>query len=198
MAGKTFPAFPAHVQPAILRIWQEAHWLFMIKRVLVFAMDGFQLRGCSMPRNERKWKYTLMNGKINSTWQASKLALCDFVWYTKIFNGKDLAFGNIMFAFCQDNSAYYRMYDSCETNYWTMFQYTVSLSVYTYSLIKIRWSCDRLIFISVLSLQICKHNSNTCWWTLISHAYLYHAIRYDCILSFSRAKDQNKNVSWLP
>ena len=22
---KTFPAFPAHVQPAILRIWQEAH-----------------------------------------------------------------------------------------------------------------------------------------------------------------------------
>ena len=23
--GETFPAFPAHVQPAILRIWQEAH-----------------------------------------------------------------------------------------------------------------------------------------------------------------------------
>ena len=25
--GKTFPAFPAHAQPAILRIWQEAHVL---------------------------------------------------------------------------------------------------------------------------------------------------------------------------
>ena len=25
LAGKTFPAFPAHVQSAILRIWQEAH-----------------------------------------------------------------------------------------------------------------------------------------------------------------------------
>ena len=25
--GKTFPAFPAHAQPAILRIWQEAHGL---------------------------------------------------------------------------------------------------------------------------------------------------------------------------
>ena len=25
VAGKTFPAFPAHAQPAILRIWQEAH-----------------------------------------------------------------------------------------------------------------------------------------------------------------------------
>ena len=23
--GKTFPAFPAHAQPVILRIWQEAH-----------------------------------------------------------------------------------------------------------------------------------------------------------------------------
>ena len=25
MAGKTLPAFPGHAQPAILRIWQEAH-----------------------------------------------------------------------------------------------------------------------------------------------------------------------------
>ena len=25
VAEKTFPAFPAHAQPAILRIWQEAH-----------------------------------------------------------------------------------------------------------------------------------------------------------------------------
>ena len=25
VAGKTFPAFPAHAQPGILRIWQEAH-----------------------------------------------------------------------------------------------------------------------------------------------------------------------------
>ena len=25
--GKTFPAFPAHAQPAILRIWQDAHKL---------------------------------------------------------------------------------------------------------------------------------------------------------------------------
>ena len=24
--GKTFPAFPVHAQPAILRIWQEVHW----------------------------------------------------------------------------------------------------------------------------------------------------------------------------
>ena len=27
--GKTFPAFPAHAQPAILRIWQEAPWTAM-------------------------------------------------------------------------------------------------------------------------------------------------------------------------
>ena len=27
LAWKTFPAFPAHAQTSILRIWQEAHWL---------------------------------------------------------------------------------------------------------------------------------------------------------------------------
>ena len=30
MAGKTFPAFPAHAQPAILRIWQKAHSCWML------------------------------------------------------------------------------------------------------------------------------------------------------------------------
>ena len=25
VAGKTFPSFPAHAQPTILHIWQEAH-----------------------------------------------------------------------------------------------------------------------------------------------------------------------------
>ena len=25
VVGKTFPAFPAHAQPAMLRIWQETH-----------------------------------------------------------------------------------------------------------------------------------------------------------------------------
>ena len=27
VARKTFPTFPVHAHPAILRIWQEAHWL---------------------------------------------------------------------------------------------------------------------------------------------------------------------------
>ena len=31
VAGKTFPAFPAHAQPAIVRIWLEAHY-FKSKR----------------------------------------------------------------------------------------------------------------------------------------------------------------------
>ena len=30
VAGKTFPAFPAHAQPSILCIWQEAHWKLRI------------------------------------------------------------------------------------------------------------------------------------------------------------------------
>ena len=32
VVGKTLPAFPAHTQPAILRIWQEAH------RILVYSV----------------------------------------------------------------------------------------------------------------------------------------------------------------
>ena len=31
VAGKTFPAIPAHAQPAILRIWQEAHVVIRVK-----------------------------------------------------------------------------------------------------------------------------------------------------------------------
>ena len=30
MVGKAFPAFQAHVQPAILRIWQEVHCMFIL------------------------------------------------------------------------------------------------------------------------------------------------------------------------
>ena len=47
MAGKTFPAFPAHARPAILRIWQEAHFskkqnvLCLIRAVAIY-MDHTQ------------------------------------------------------------------------------------------------------------------------------------------------------------
>ena len=37
VAGKTFPAFPAHAQPAILRIWQEAHGATNMDMVPDFA-----------------------------------------------------------------------------------------------------------------------------------------------------------------
>ena len=30
IVGKAFPAFPAHVQPAILRIWQEVHCMYIL------------------------------------------------------------------------------------------------------------------------------------------------------------------------
>ena len=36
-AGKTFPAFPAHAQPAILRIWQEAHGKTKKNEVAVYT-----------------------------------------------------------------------------------------------------------------------------------------------------------------
>ena len=39
--GKTFPAFPAHAQPAILRIWYEAHWLIYAKNIWLVYVSGF-------------------------------------------------------------------------------------------------------------------------------------------------------------
>ena len=32
LAGKTFPTFPAHSQPASLHIWQEAHVIFLVTK----------------------------------------------------------------------------------------------------------------------------------------------------------------------
>ena len=54
--GKTFPAFPAHAQPAILRIWQEAHEKILNQMILFynvrsapdFADYMFQARNHSM------------------------------------------------------------------------------------------------------------------------------------------------------
>ena len=37
--GKTFPAFPTHAQPAILRIWQEAHAKVLERRVRAKSRD---------------------------------------------------------------------------------------------------------------------------------------------------------------
>ena len=53
LAGKTFPAFPVHVQPAILHIWQEAHDdIFQFAGAYVRALpDIAELVGA---HNERK------------------------------------------------------------------------------------------------------------------------------------------------
>ena len=37
--GKTFPAFPAHAQPAMLRIWQEAHCFRLFCCVSIFELN---------------------------------------------------------------------------------------------------------------------------------------------------------------
>ena len=38
-AGKTFPVFPAHAQPAILRIWQEPHSPFSCISILLHEAE---------------------------------------------------------------------------------------------------------------------------------------------------------------
>ena len=49
MAGKTFPAFPAHAQTAILRIWEEAHGENTASFVCGIIIDGHL--GHTRPRN---------------------------------------------------------------------------------------------------------------------------------------------------
>ena len=49
MAGKTFPAFPAHAQPAILRICQEAHAL--LSRAADYGMK-FKWEKCEFRKTE--------------------------------------------------------------------------------------------------------------------------------------------------
>ena len=36
--GKTFPAFPAHAQPTILRIWQEGYGMYVCLNILIWLM----------------------------------------------------------------------------------------------------------------------------------------------------------------
>ena len=61
--GKTFPAFPAHAQPAILRIWQEAHgWLIRFPRfvriwLLILAQKLVEVPSLSHSPGELVLKY---------------------------------------------------------------------------------------------------------------------------------------------
>ena len=47
--GKTFPAFPAHAQPAILRIWQEAHDWMSYQNGSLLARTWLNLCNCCSP-----------------------------------------------------------------------------------------------------------------------------------------------------
>ena len=59
MAGKAFPAFPAHAQPAVLRIWQEAHGSNDRYKLCKVIVNGF----------EKWWKF------LPVTWSQNALQL---------------------------------------------------------------------------------------------------------------------------
>ena len=100
MAGKTFPAFPAHAQSAILRIWQEAHgrhrwdWIApgygdisFVAQVRKMIMHGYRevadilwvddwMKGSiQIPNNRNDYKawgnnYTIYKNVNKSLWRA--------------------------------------------------------------------------------------------------------------------------------
>ena len=58
VVGKTFPAFPAHAQPAILRIWQEAHGVLPTDASIEDALKSV-------------YNYTKPEGRFNG-WDSSE------------------------------------------------------------------------------------------------------------------------------
>ena len=48
VAGKTFPAFPAYAQPAILRIWQEAHQIVKMDNTGPYRLPKTQSPICTV------------------------------------------------------------------------------------------------------------------------------------------------------
>ena len=60
--GKTFPAFPAHAQTAILRIWQEAHAIRSDSASIEFSCRVTQVR--SLDRGKCTGKYTVGRKRI--------------------------------------------------------------------------------------------------------------------------------------
>ena len=58
MAGKTFPAFPTHVQPAILRVWQATNgnaWNLVIGLITLVSLISGSPRPGIYSNLEQKW-----------------------------------------------------------------------------------------------------------------------------------------------
>ena len=95
--GKTFLAFPAHVQPAMLHIWQEAHehlYLFRLKCRIWYPSSMFvyhYLNFCG------KWPYNQMQpfkvldwkslGKIINNFRSMGIIFIFFssVWFSLVY-----------------------------------------------------------------------------------------------------------------
>ena len=93
MAGKTFPAFPAHAQPTILSIWQKAP-VFTHSSVLFFWHWG------NHPNDS---KTTMKNtGKIErylprydrTHYSANRMCIILGLYYTSLFRKRIASFDN--------------------------------------------------------------------------------------------------------
>ena len=95
--GKTFPVFPAHAQPAMLRIWQEAHehlYLFRLKCGIWYPSSMFVYHFLKF-----LWQMAVQSDAANQSFRSQNLLenlgnnfrsivsfsfsfhQCDFHWY---------------------------------------------------------------------------------------------------------------------
>ena len=68
MEGKSFPAFPAHAQPTILRVWEEAHCKYDGENSLAlnlrYTVDGVMQKEASPVHLQ--WSYVFFTSSHQS------------------------------------------------------------------------------------------------------------------------------------
>ena len=83
--GKTFPAFPAHAQPAILRIWLEAHGMMGLDTSLSTIWRGVNSLYLSPPDD------VMMKGPFPYYWPSQNTVIYSFDVFADVRRSKLLA-----------------------------------------------------------------------------------------------------------
>ena len=82
VVGKTFPAFPAHAQHAILHIWQEVHGCLSLIGSAKFASRGHSCRSIVLLLRIRTTRHSSICGWVNWLINDKPLKIGDYLTRT--------------------------------------------------------------------------------------------------------------------